>query len=85
MGFGLVVVLQHWLNQNLFQKPWQFEKSFLGGHCKTAVAELWDHCLQLDEWKSHPAFHGVSQNDRHRRGRSQMFEIPMVGSSLLGA
>ena len=28
----------------------------LGNRSKDAVGEFWEHCLQHDEWKDHPAF-----------------------------
>lgn len=54
-------------------QPCQFEKTFFGRRSKESVAQLWSHCLRLDEWKQHPAFKGVPENDWWRRGPSKFF------------
>lgn len=51
-------------------QPCQFSISMLGGRDKEQVQEFWDHFLQVDGWKNHPAFSDCEAGERGRAGLS---------------
>lgn len=63
-------------------QPCQFSISMLGGRDKEQVQEFWDHFLQVDGWKHHPAFSNVEAGERGRTGLS-CFNNGARGCNLL--
>ena len=47
-------------------EPCQFGRSMTGAYNESAIAEFWQHCASLDEWRHHPCLNDPTID----RGRS---------------